>query len=85
MQITIKIGNETKPVRHVKDIAKAAKADAKVDSTHKLNAHVVCIVIGIAITVACSFFNTSIILHISGILAASPAFIQEGIDWLRDW
>lgn len=84
MQITIKIGNDTKPVA-IKDIAKIAKRPEKSDSNLKLNAHLVCIIIGIGITVACTFVNTSLMLHISGILATLPAFIQEGIDWLRDW
>ena len=80
--VTVKIGSSEKSV---KEVAKAEVRAAKAPATHKLNAHLVCILIGVAITIVCTFIDTSIILHIGGLLATLPAFIQEGIDWLRDW
>jgi hypothetical protein len=84
LSITVKIGSDAKTVKSVKEIAKVAKT-VKRDDTFKLNAHVVCIVIGIIITIACTFINTDLILHLSGMLAALPAFIQEAIDWIHGW
>jgi hypothetical protein len=86
MQITIKLDDNTaKPIHHLHDLKTVIQHPAKKDENHKFNAHVVCIVIGIVITVACTFFNTALILHVSGILATLPAFIQEAIDWIRNW
>ncbi len=83
--ITVKIGHEDKQVKSVKDIAKVVKAPEKADPTHKFNAHAICILIGIIVTVICTFTTCDLVLHISGILISLPAFIQEGIDWIHDW
>lgn len=82
--ITVKVGEDQKPVKAT-DLPKIVKSHEKHDANLKLNAHVVCIVIGIAITIACTFSTSVLILHFAGMLATLPAFVQELIDWLRDW
>lgn len=83
--ITIKIGSESKTVKSVKDIAKVATVDAKVDTTHKLNAHCICILVGIIITIVCTFIDVSVIFHITALLGTLPAIAQEAVDWIHDW
>jgi hypothetical protein len=82
MNITIKVGSEE--VSFTKAV-KVVKAGRKAPASHKMNAHIVCIAIGLMITGYCAFVPSDFALHFGAILATLPAFVQEFIDWLRDW
>jgi hypothetical protein len=85
MQITISLGEKKEiPVTAaIKNPAKVIKAkDHKVNL--KLSAHMICITLGIAITIILTFVPAEWVIHASGILVAGPAFVQEFIDWAKE-
>lgn len=77
--ITVKIGHDEKPVTAA---IKPEILKAKAPATHKFNAHVVCILIGVIVLIVGPLFTSGLL---TSVLATLPAFVQEGIDWLREW